>query len=104
VQSGATPISIATNLLEGELLPRPASVLHSAAEYGSALGYSLVVSSQNMTLLTEPWLSVLANGSVSALANGSTYALVLLGPRADLKTPTAFWNVPAISVVPADPN
>jgi hypothetical protein len=104
VQSGAMPISIVTNLLEGELLPRPASVLYTASEYGSALGYSLVVSSQNTTLLIEPWLNALASGGVAALANGSTYALVLLGPRADLKSATAFWNAPAITVVPADPN
>jgi hypothetical protein len=103
LQSGTTPIPIATNEISGELLPRPAAVDHTALEYGAGMNFSLEVTSQSATLLTVTWPSALTLGGVSALEDGSTYSLVLLGPRADLKQ-AGFWNAPVITLVPADPN
>jgi hypothetical protein len=103
LQSGTTPIPIVMNEIEGELLPRPAAVNHTALEYGASMNYSLEVMSQSATLLTVTWPSALTLGGVSALEDGSTYSLVLLGPRADLKQ-AGFWNAPVITIVPADPN
>jgi hypothetical protein len=97
------PITIVSQEVEGELLPRPASLTHTAVEYGSGADFVLSVASQSATLDTEAWTDVLARGGVSALEDGSTYALVLLGSRADLRAPTPFWNLSAITVVPADP-
>jgi hypothetical protein len=103
VSSSSNPIAIVTNEVEGGLAPRPAYIAHTAFDYGIARGYGLEVVAQSATLLTESWADVLQTGGVSALEDGSNYALVLIGPRADLQAGPAFWNLPAITVVPADP-
>jgi len=101
--SADMPITIVSGEVEGQLLPRPALLTHTAVEYGSGRDFVLSVASQSTTLDTEAWTDVLARGGVSALEDGSTYALVLLGARADLRAPTPLWNLAAITVVPADP-
>jgi hypothetical protein len=101
--SSESPISIVRSDVPGGLLPRPAYIGHTAFDYGSARGYRLEVAQQSATLLTETWADVLAQGGISALEDGSNYALVLIGPRADLTAGPAFWNLPAVTVVAADP-
>jgi hypothetical protein len=101
--SSESPISIVRGDVPGGLLPRPAYIGHTAFDYGSARGYRLEVAQQSATLLTEAWADVLARAGLSALEDGSNYALVLIGPRADLTAGAAFWNLPAVTVVPADP-
>ena len=101
--SSESPISIVRSDVPGGLLPRPAYTGHTAFDYGSARGYRLDVAQQSVTLLTEAWADVLARGGLNALEDGSNYALVLIGPRADLTAGAAFWNLPTVTVVPADP-
>jgi hypothetical protein len=103
VSSSSSPITIVTNEVQGGLAPRPAYIAHTAFDYGSARGYGVEVVAQNATLLTESWADVLEAAGLSDLQDGSNYALVLIGPRADLQAGPAFWNLPAITVVPADP-
>jgi len=101
--SAESPISIVRSDVPGGLLPRPAYIGHTAFDYGSARGYRLEVAQQSATLLIEAWADVLAQGGLSALEDGSNYALVLIGPRADLTAGPVFWNLPTVTVVPADP-
>jgi hypothetical protein len=107
-----TPISIASGVVAGGLAPRPADIDHSALDYGSALGFSLGVTAQRkiqssgvtqeVTVLSETWASVLDRSGVGALADGSNYVLVLLGPLPDAKQGPAFLNPPVLTAVRAD--
>jgi len=55
------------------------------------------------TVLTaQPWTDVLARGGLTSLTDGVTYALVLVGPRADHVSPTKLWNPSAITVIPVE--
>lgn len=102
--SATDPIApIVINDGAGQLLPRPALLTHSAFDYGSARGNQIEVLAQGASLLSNDWADVLTRGGLDALVDGSTYALVLIGPRADLSGQTAFWNGPEITVVAAAP-
>jgi hypothetical protein len=96
-------LQIATNVIEGQVSPHSALLTHSALEYGSARSYTVQISAQGTPVTNEGWVDVLARGGVKALEDSSTYALVLLGPRADHTLATPLWNPSALTVVPADP-
>jgi hypothetical protein len=96
-------VQIATAVLEGQASPHSALLTHSAAEYGSAKSYTVQISAQGSAVSNDGWLDVLARGGVKALADGTTYALVLLGPRADHDKPTPLWNPSLVTVIPVDP-
>ncbi|HEY3668917.1 MAG TPA: hypothetical protein VGL19_23130 [Polyangiaceae bacterium] len=98
-----TGVQIATGVIEGQASPHSALLTHSALEYGSANFYQVQLSTQGTPVSGEPWLDVLARGGVKSLQDGSTYALVLLGPRADHIQPTRLWNPMALTVVPVEP-
>jgi hypothetical protein len=98
-----TGIQIATGVIEGQSSPHSALLTHSAMDYGSARSYSVQISPQGAAVSNEAWVDVLARGGVKALEDGSTYALVLLGPRADHTTPTPLWNPSVLTVIPVDP-
>ncbi len=95
-------VQIVTNLVTGELGPRPANVGDAAADYGSTQGYNVDIEQHSTTVFAQTWKDVLTHGGVSALADGSNYTLVLIGPEADVKGGAAFWNAPAITIVPSD--
>jgi len=98
-------ITIATGVVPGQLAPRPALVGHASSEYTGDPAESVQAWADGVSLLTDPWTDVLARGGLSDLSDGSTYALVLVGPRANLGPSKAtFWNQPAFTIVPTSPS
>ena len=95
--------SIAGQLTQGQVAPRPASVVNTAFDLGSDRSYRVEVSAGGEALFSESWATVLENGGLTALANATTYALVLSGPRGDLKAVSDLWNAPALTVIAVDP-
>lgn len=96
-------VQVVSNLVTGELGPRPANIQNAAAAFGSTQGFLVDVDGRTDTLLSRTWKEVLALGGVRALADGSNYTLVLIGPEADLSGGAAYWNAPAVTIVPSDP-
>jgi hypothetical protein len=101
--SPVSGVPIANGVVEGQVAPRPALLTHSAAEYGSNALYQIQIAAQGNVLGDLAWTDALANGGLTELANDVTYALVLVGPRADHLQPTTLWNAPAIALIPVDP-
>ena len=72
-------------------------------DLGSARQFYLSVESQGNSLFSQTWASVLAQGGLSELKNGYGYALILNGPRADLKAVPNLWNAATLTAVAVDP-
>jgi len=100
--SMAAGLSIASVQL-GQVAPRPASVQNTLFDLGSARQFYLSVESQGNSLFSQTWASVLAQGGLSELKNGYGYALILNGPRADLKAVPNLWNAATLTAVAVDP-
>ena len=98
----AAGLSIASVQL-GQVAPRPASVQNTLFDLGSARQFYLSVESQGNSLFSQTWASVLAQGGLSELKNGYGYALILNGPRADLKAVPNLWNAATLTAVAVDP-
>ncbi len=96
-------VQIVSNLVAGELGPRPANVTSAAAAFGSTEGYLLDVDGQVDTLFSQTWSDTLKLGGVAALVDSSNYTLVLIGPEVDAKGGASYWNAPALTIVPSDP-
>jgi hypothetical protein len=96
-------IQIATAVALGQASPHSALLTHSAFDYGSARSYTVQISAQDTAVSNEAWVDVLARGGLKALEDSNTYALVLLGPRADHLKATPLWNPSAVTVIPVDP-
>jgi hypothetical protein len=97
-------VSIASSVAFGQVSPRPASVVNTAADLGSARKVSVAVSLQGTVLFSEPWSQVLNSGGLTEFAATHTYALVLSGPRADLAAVPELWNGPALTAIAVDPD
>jgi hypothetical protein len=97
-------VSIASNVVFGQVGPRPASVLNTADDLGSTRKFHVEVSSQGRVLFSEAWTRVLESGGLSELSATHTYALVLSGPRGDLDAVPKLWNGPALTAIAVDPD
>ena len=96
-------ISIASGVAAGQVAPRPATVLNSVFDYGSARNYRLELSSQGTAQFSFSWSAALALGGLTELADGATYAIVFSGPRGDLPAQPNLWNAPTLTVVAVEP-
>ena len=101
---------IASNVVEGQVAPRPASLNSTAFDWGSQRLYRLEVSSKGFAASTngnqsfsDSWGNVLARSGLHALVDTRTYALVLSGPEASRKAVRQLWNAPVLTVVAVDP-
>jgi len=93
--------TLVSNVRVGQLLPHSAILSHPASEFGVERSYNVAILGSGTVLTSEPWTAVLARGGVSALTDDVTYALVLVGPRADHNA-TKLWNPPAITLIPVE--
>jgi len=87
----------------GQVAPRPASIQNTLFDLGSARKYQLSVEAQGSSLFSQSWLRVLENGGLSELNNGQGYALIVNGPRADLKAVPNLWNAGVLTAIAVDP-
>jgi hypothetical protein len=97
-------VGIASNVVEGQAAPRPALLSNAAATYGVAKGYFVQVAPHSGASASFEWSTALQGGGLTGLTDGQTYALVLLGPRADHAQATALWNPSAVTVIAVDPD
>ncbi|MEO7033918.1 MAG: hypothetical protein ABI548_08550 [Polyangiaceae bacterium] len=97
-----TGISLVSTVTAGQLAPHSAILSHPASEFGATRLYDVAILDGGTVLTAEPWTDVLLRGGVKALTDGVTYALVLLGPRADHSSATTLWNPSAITVIPVE--
>jgi hypothetical protein len=100
--SMATGVGIASVML-GQVAPRPASIQNTAFDLGSSRKYYLSLEEQGSSLFSQSWASALANGELAQLENGRGYALIVNGPRADLKAVANSWNAAVLTAVAVDP-
>jgi len=87
----------------GQVAPRPASVLNTVFDLGSARNYLLEVSSQGDGLFSQSWSSVLSLSGVKELKNGVGYALVVSGPSAGSMAVPNLWNGGVFTAIPVSP-
>ncbi|MEO8902233.1 MAG: hypothetical protein ABI488_10145 [Polyangiaceae bacterium] len=97
-----TGISLVSNVSAGQLAPHSAILSHPASEFGATRLYDVAILAGGAVLTAEPWTDVLLRGGVKGLTDGVTYALVLVGPRADHTSATTLWNPSAITVIPVE--
>ncbi len=97
-----TGISLVSNVRVGQLAPHSALLVHPASEFGVTRLYDVVILGGSTMLTAQPWTDVLARGGLTSLTDGVTYALVLVGPRADHVKATKLWNPSAITVIPVE--
>ena len=102
LQAGAA-VPIVNAVALGQVAPRPPLLSNAASAYGVAKSYTVQVSAQGMALASYDWSTALQNGGLAKLSDGNTYALVLLGPRADHAQATSLWNASSLTVIPVDP-
>jgi len=100
--SMATGIGI-TSVLLGQVAPRPASTANTLFDLGSARRYTATVESQGNVLYGLAWSSVLSQGGLSELENGKGYALIFIGPRADLNAVPNLWNAALLTAIAVEP-
>jgi len=100
--STSTGIAIASLGL-GQVAPRPASIQNTLFDLGSGRKYQVSVEDSNGLLFSQSWSSVLAQGGLSELKNGQGYALVLSGPRPDLKAVPDLWNAAMLTAIAVNP-
>lgn len=97
------PLTLASSVGFGAILPRPPDLARQLAAYGVPLGtVPLQAYSGAALALTQKWSAALSLGGLSKLQNGQTYALIAVGPRIDIATP-GWWNAPVIGIVPTAP-
>ena len=96
-------ITIASNVVPGQVAPRPATTTYSALDLGSSRLHRIDVATRNGPLFGESWGSALERGGLDELLDTHTYALVLSGPEAKLEALPDLFNGPALTVVSADP-
>ncbi|HEV8244363.1 MAG TPA: hypothetical protein VGP93_01210, partial [Polyangiaceae bacterium] len=100
---GVDPITIASDLSEGEIAPRPALSEHSRFEWGiGSSGFEVQLMSSGTVQLAEPWDLVLAHGELDDAEDGQNYVLLALGPEPGIGL-AKWWNKSVISIVPSDP-
>jgi hypothetical protein len=102
LQPGAS-VAIVNAVALGQVAPRPPLLSNAASAYGIAKSYTVQVSAQGSALASYDWPTALQNGGLTKLSDGSTFALVLLGPRADHVQATSLWNPSSLTVIPVDP-
>jgi hypothetical protein len=101
--STAAGVAIVSNVVEGQAAPRPALLGNAASAFGLASQYRVQVSVQGVPQASYDWTTALQSGGLTGLTDGRTYALVLLGPRADHVQATALWNPSSLTVIAVDP-
>jgi hypothetical protein len=97
-------VVIASNVVEGQAAPRPALLSNAAVTYGVAKGYFVQVAPHSGVGASFDWSKALQGGGLTELTDGRTYALVLLGPRADHTEGTSLWNGSALTAITVDGN
>jgi hypothetical protein len=100
--SGDFPISLGTNVTLGEVSPRPPRFGFSKIELGANTStWSVDILMEGMKK-SEFWPTIITRGGIEELLDGQTYALVVVGPRADING-FSWWNQAVISAVPTEP-
>jgi hypothetical protein len=95
-------ITLASGARAGQLVPHSANLSHPASELAVTHLYNAAIVGGGTVLSAQPWTAVLARGGLRALTDGVTYAIVLIGPRADHSSGTALWNPPLITAIPVE--
>lgn len=98
-----TGFAIASGVTQGQVAPHPATVVNTADDLGVASLHRLEALGQPSTAFSQGWASSLANGGLDTLNGSSTYAIVLSGPRLDMKAVPELWNAPVLTVVSVEP-
>lgn len=97
-----TGITLASGARAGQLVPHSANLSHPASELSITRLYNAAIVEGGAVLTAQPWTAVLGRAGLSALTDGATYAVVLVGPRADHSSATKLWNPALITVVPVE--
>jgi hypothetical protein len=100
--SGAVLTYIASGLTLGKIAPRPPRFGSNDVQLGATRPNYRVDVVMDGTTKSEYWPSIIARGGSEGLENGKTYALVVVGPRADVGA-ASWWNQAVVTAVPTDP-
>ena len=100
--SGDVSLTIASDVTLGAVTPRPPRFGLTASELGvSSSDWTVDVLMEGATK-SEAWPTIIDRGDNAALENSKTYALVVVGPRADIGG-FKWWNQAVITAIPTDP-
>jgi hypothetical protein len=103
--STLSPLVIAYGVVPGAIEPKPPNLSYGVAAYGAPISTAslrVAFSTGSTTSIDLPWSGMLAAGGVSAVEDGRSYALVLVGPSIHIGK-DAWWNAPAVTLIPTDP-
>lgn len=101
-KSGDFPIVLASNVTLGAVVPRPPRFGFSHIELGANTPNWSVDITMSGAKKSEFWPTILARGGLSELSISKSYALVVVGPRADIEG-FSWWNQAVVTAVPTDP-
>jgi hypothetical protein len=97
------PIPLASDIVDGQVAPVPASVAFSSHDYGvTDPGFRVrFVDSQGRDTQAS-WADLIERSGLDAVEDGKNYVIVALGPSVAVKT-KSWWNLSTVGLAAADP-